>query len=151
VIGNRSPDTQDTLAWKWTRGDATTPADLGDPTASDRYALCIFDASSASPTLLLTARALTSIGWTPTSTGFRYRSGDREPDGVTAITLAAGASSKARMSVTGRGDLLPLPAPAGPLAVPLLVQLQNDAGGCWEAPFSVATRNDGTIFRASSD
>ena len=37
------------LSWKWTRGAATAPADLGDPTTDTgtSYALCLYDATSS--------------------------------------------------------------------------------------------------------
>jgi hypothetical protein len=111
-----------------TKGDATTPAELGDPVATDRYALCVFATSTTTPTLLLTAQPLTYGGWSRKPGGFSYRSTSLGPDGLKAIALTAGVSSKAKVTVQVQGDLLPLPSSAGPLALPLLVQLQRLAG-----------------------
>ena len=73
------------------------------------------------------------------------------PDGLRSVTLAAGLDGKAKVSVKGTGDLLPLPTTATPLLLPLRVQLLSDAGPCWEATFSTATSNDGTTFKAKSN
>ena len=39
----------------------------------------------------------------------------------------------------------------GPLATPILVQLQSQQGACWEASYSSPTRNDGEKLSARSD
>ena len=149
-ISNRTPDTRDKLTWTWTKGAATTIADLGDPTADDAYALCVFDASNPAlpDQLLFSTEAPAGSGWKANGKGFRYRSRSGAPEGVTSVALAAGLDGKAKASVKGSGELLPLPATATPLPLPLLVQLQNDAGTCWEVTFATPASNDGTTFKA---
>jgi hypothetical protein len=83
--------------------------------------------------------------------GFRYRSPSGMPDGLRSVTLAPGLDGKAKVTVKGAGDLLPLPATATPLGLPVRVQLQSDAGTCWATTFSAAASNDGTKFKAKSD
>lgn len=150
-LTNATPDTKDKLTWKWKKGEATTLADLGHPVASDDYALCVFDVSTATPGLLMSASAPAGTDWTPKATGFRYRSRTLIPYGLKTVALAANVAGKAKMTVAGKGDLLPLPVSATPLRLPLLVQLQNDIGGCWEARFGTARSNDGVRFKATSD
>ena len=142
----------DKLSWKWQKGAPTTIAEFGTPTAGDDYALCIFNDSAAPSQLLLSARAPAGSNWQPTGTGFRYSGGSsRVPDGLSSLTLKTGSTGNAKLSVKGVGDLLPLPAAATPWSLPLLVQLQSDAGTCWEARFSTAAKNDGVQFKAKSD
>ena len=67
------------------------------------------------------------------------------------MTLVAGVDRKAKASVKGSGELLPLPATETPLPLPLVVQLQNDAGTCWEATFATGASNDGPTFKAKTN
>jgi hypothetical protein len=66
--------------------------------------------------------------------------------------LKAGIDGKAKVSVDGKGANLVLPSLAT-LAFPLRVQLQSEAGQCWEATYSAAgvSQNDGEHLKARSD
>ena len=151
TIKNDSPDTKDRLKWTWKKGDATTLAELGRPDVDDGYALCVFDPSSPAGALVLSARAPAGAAWRAAGKGFKYKSASHLPDGLQALALTSGVAGKAKMSVKGAGDPLLLPAVPAPLPLPLVVQLQDDAGGCWEAAYSAASANDGTKFKAKSD
>jgi hypothetical protein len=139
------PDDKDRLVWKWTKGAAVDPSDLGDPVTSDDYALCLYDASGRRATLHVPAGG-TCRGkpcWQARSTGFVYRNKDAAPDGITQLTLKTGAAGKAQLQAKGQGAAVPMPA-LGSLASPLQVQLRNlGNGACWgavySAPFERAT------------
>jgi hypothetical protein len=131
-------DAKDRLQWKWTKGAATTLGELGDPTTSGDYALCLYDDGELSATLEIPA-AGTCQGkpcWRAKPTGFQYRNKDALPDGITQLTLRAGADGKASLQAKGAG--LPLPMPALDLITGTLrVQLRNRASGlCWDTTFS---------------
>jgi len=64
-------------------------------------------------------------------------------------TQAGTSAGKGKIKVKGKGDNLSLPTL--PLATPVRVQLVHTTPNCWEATFSASTRNDGEIFKASSD
>jgi cysteine-rich repeat protein len=153
TISNRMPDTKDKLSWKLTKGADTAIADLGDPTADTGYALCAFDVSPAAfpYQLLFSTSVPAGSDWKISKNGFRYRRRSGTPDGVSSVTLVAGVDRKAKASVKGSGELLPLPATETPLPLPLVVQLQNDAGTCWGATFATAASNDGTTFKAKTN
>jgi len=151
TVKNLDPDTKDGLDWKWTKGAATTPGEFGHPDTGDGYELCVFDVSSATAAFVFGARAPAGAAWRPKATGFGYTSLTLAPDGLQAVTLKAGAAGKATVKVRGKGALLPLPGSASPLPLPLLVRLQGDHGGCWEARFESATVNDGARFKALGD
>src|SRR5262249_49530936 len=51
-LRDRTPDTKDALNWRWTKGAPTTMAELGDPTTTTSYDLCIYDTTRG---LVLTA------------------------------------------------------------------------------------------------
>src|SRR5262249_21615335 len=73
-LTDRSPDTKDQLAWKWTRGAGTTVAELGHPLTTDDYALCLYDASGLRATMNVQAGGTCGSHpcWRQTTTGFRY-------------------------------------------------------------------------------
>jgi hypothetical protein len=145
AIHDRTPSTSDVLAWKWLKGDSAL-ADFGVPSASGE-ALCIWDAGQQ-----LIWRGLAPAGgdcggspcWKPLGTkGYRYKDRDGTPSGISSLVLSSGFGGRAKIVLKGKGLLLAPPAP--PLAVPLRVQLQSDAGRCWEA--SVRANGPG-IFKA---
>jgi len=129
------------LTWTFRRGDVTPPAALGDPTASDSYALCAWDESGASPNLVLHSEAPggatcgTEPCWkTKGRSGFAYAN-DSPWDGVRVLQIQSGAPGKTKAKVrhVGHGFLLD-----GPIALPLRVQLQSSTGACWEATYDAA-------------
>ena len=79
-------------------------------------------------------------------TSIRYRDPAATPDGVTALTLGAGAQGKASIAAKGKGANLGLPFL--PLPLPLRVQLQSGSAACFEATFSTSARNDAKAFKA---
>lgn len=151
--------------WRWKKGSATTVAELGDPIADapagTSYTLCVYD--SVGLLVQATAPAGGMCGvlkpqacWTPAlgrDRGFWYRDPDQsiEPNGVARIDVTAGVDGKASIAFDGEGGLFPFPSNGGfggihdlsEIAPPLLVQLQNSSGLCfetrYEAPFRLAT------------
>jgi hypothetical protein len=65
------------------------------------------------------------------------------------LALKAGVAGKTRMSLTAKGDNVPLPALGG-VVLPLRVQLQGN-GRWWEATFSADRAPATEVFRATSD
>lgn len=151
--------------WRWRKGSATTLAELGNPLveapAGTSYTLCVYD-----PVGLLVQATAPAGGmcgvlkpqpcWTPAlgrDHGFWYRDPAQsiEPDGVARIDLTPGVDGKASIAFDGEGGLFPFPSNGGfgglhdlsEIASPLLVQLQNSSGLCfetrYEAPFRLAT------------
>ncbi len=157
---NATDDTKNTLAWNWAKGSATARTEFGDPTTATAYDLCVYDGT---PTLILSASippgglcGTLSVKpcWKPTRSGFSYSNRAATPDGVQKLALAEGLTAgHAKISASGKGanlamPVLPIAVPAG---LPLIVQLKNTAGVCWEATYSAPTKNDAGQFRARSD
>jgi hypothetical protein len=65
-------------------------------------------------------------------------------DGLVKVKLRPGTQTSIR--VIGRGDRV-APPPL-PLTLPLVVQLQNDDGTCWEATYATALANGDGAFKA---
>lgn len=144
---------RNTLAWRWSKGAATTRADLGDPTTTASYVLCVYDASGApQPRAALAApgggQCAGSACWQSTRPGFLYKDRLATPDGVTRVNLHAGpVDGTAKLVVEGHGAALV--TPALPLTAPVVVQLTNTATGvCFEAIHATPTRNDATAFQS---
>src|SRR6185503_9737575 len=130
---------KNTLDWKWLRGDATAFAELGDPTAGTPYALCLYDDND----MLVTAAAAagdcgTTSCWKPKGpVGFGYTDTIDPPHGLTKVSVKSGSAGKTKAQATVRGSGLTLPwMPSPPLNLPYRMQLQTDAGTCWESIFT---------------
>jgi hypothetical protein len=97
------------VQWKWTTGAATALADFGNPVVSDGLALCIFDRSQATPSLLF--RANVPPGgtcddkpcWVGKGKNFKFKNKTGEPDGATALTLTPGCGGQGEDPVQGEG------------------------------------------------
>ena len=147
---------KDALAWKWKNGDPIAVTDFGDPASSDSYVMCVIDRTGGIPTLRMNRGAGmgTCSGkpcWKPSPGGFTYGSRDGAPEGLTKLTLKAGAAGKGKLATKGKGALLAVPD--GGFTAPVTVRLHrySQPGKCWEARYSTPKRNDGTVFRAKSD
>jgi acyl-homoserine lactone acylase PvdQ len=149
---NRTPDSLDRLAWKWTHGHATARVELGDPSTATSYDLCVYAAGA------LVSRTTAPAGgtcgsrpcWRQTSTGWTFSQRSPGPRVLQKLVLRSGVDGRAKMLAKGRGAGLALPAL--PLTgLPLRAQLVNSAGTCWEASYATTVRNDSTKLKARSD
>lgn len=148
--------TRSKLKWKLVRGEAADPADFGDPTATTGQALCLYDASGSGDALVAAeVRPGGTCGakpcWKATNSGFVYKASlpDRQPDGVAKMALKAGPAGKSSIKVIVAGGALGLPADA--FVPPVVVQLQDTDGGCWEATVTTPAINEPGKFKAKPD
>jgi hypothetical protein len=154
---NLSSASKDAVSWKWPQGEQTMLAALGDPVHGNGYALCIYDESAVTPSLLFSAAAQ-QVGcpdvacWSAQPNGFAYRSTMGDDQGLSRIKLRAGESGHAKALVKGKGPLLSLNGlPTAPLALPLRVQLQSlELPTCLEAEYGAGgvISNTNGVFRA---
>jgi Trypsin/Bacterial pre-peptidase C-terminal domain len=141
----------DTVQWTWRRGEATSPADLGDPTAGDPVAFCLYDETAGTPALVLELQVAAPALWKAAgSSGFRFRDRTRAHGGADSILLRSGPAGRATVTFKARGPLLDLPAL--PLAQDgaVIAQVVTPAA-CFGATFSTAQANTATRMRARSD
>jgi hypothetical protein len=88
--------------------------------------------------------------WKPLgATGLGYSDSRKLAYGVGSIKLKSGAAGAAQILVKAQGAWTA--PPSLPLGSPVLVQLASETGACWEAVYSVPTKNDGVSFQAKSD
>jgi hypothetical protein len=154
LLRDKTPDTADSVTWKWTRGMGTTKSDFGDPLAATDYALCLY-ANGALVQGWAIPAGDTCGGkpcWKASAKGFSYADKERTPDGIQALKLVEGAAGRAKITLTGKGPALAL-AGLDTLAGTLDVQMQRAGGApCWGARFTPPfQKQDATQLRAVSD
>jgi hypothetical protein len=129
---------KDSIKWRLKKGQATAPADLGDPLATTDYELCVYVEVEGTCWLILHPDALAGAGWKARRNGFRFKMKKGEhPEGLRAIRLRTGADGKARIQVKGKGELLDLRALPMPDDAHVLVQLYNGEDRCWSTEFGI--------------
>ena len=157
------------LRWQWKDGGAVRPYDLGWPHLYSQVAVCVFDESTASPSLIFAGSVNDDLdpysyggsfftgsapGWKTYDDGSaRFREKLGAADGITAIDLGTGAAGDSRVKLKGKGAGLlssstGFPTPALPL--PLRAQVQIEGGACFEGRYGAAgvSRNADGVFRA---
>lgn len=128
------------MVWKWNKGQATSVArDLGDPTMTTEYRLCIYDGTGSLKMDLAVPAGGTCSGkpcWKQTQKGFKYKDKLGTSAGVTGLTLQAGVDGKAKIGATGKGVNLIVPMLPLNQTNPVRVQLINSTTtACWEASY----------------
>lgn len=134
----------DRLDWKWQNGQAIDFAELGDPSLSTAYALCVYD-YSADALLSLTRLSI------PASTAWRsigqrrfvYRDRSGAAAGVRRVAVTTGLDGATKAHLRAAGNLVGLPAAAAADRYfeqdsHVVVQLINDGGRCWTSNFLAA-------------
>lgn len=153
-LKNRTPQTtKNQSQWKWGKGAITPKADFGSPLSATDYQFCVY-ANGA-----LVSRAFLPAGgscagkpcWKENAKGFQYKDKEATPDGVTQLKLKEGTvAGKAQIQVKGKGANLDMPTL--PLALPVLVQLRNSEGVCWESTHSAPVgKNDSVQYKDKND
>jgi cysteine-rich repeat protein len=148
-------DPSGALKWKF---KSTAPAgveDLGDPTGSTSYTLCVLDESGATPSLVLAASAPaggTCDGrpcWRSAGTGFVYSSSDEGPGRLGKVKVKAGPGGTTLL-VKGKGKRLRLGRL--PFVPPVRVMLRKSDGGVgYGADFGGSKKNGVGQYIATSD
>ncbi len=158
-ISDKADDSKDKLKWKWVKGDAFAQFDLGDPTATTSYRLCIFDqvAGVAQFAGKLEIAAPNGAWLDKAPRGWLYKDKSRAIDGVDKIKLKPGDSGKTQAQLSAKGAILGavLPGPVGAQYffqdTDVVVQLVNDPEGqCWETTLAVATKNLDDRYKAKA-
>jgi hypothetical protein len=154
TIKDNPVDAKDVLKWKWTKGAATMLAELGNPSTTDDYLLCVYDAGARVASLTLPAGGVCAGKpcWLAKPTGYKYKDKELTPDGVLSATLKSGIAGKASAKVGGKGVNLPQPNPTT-FTGPIVVQLQRaDHAICFGSTFSAPfKKNVGGSFSDASD
>jgi hypothetical protein len=151
-VQQRSPADKSRMTWKWGKGSATTRDEFGDPTTTDGYTLCLYDAGALVSTSRVIGSCTKKPCWTDKSTGFLFHNKSLQPTGVKSLKLVAGPDGKASEVFSGKGRSLALPDPSS-LTGPVDVQLRKSGGLlCLGAHFSTPfTKDAGGVLKDRSD
>lgn len=151
---------KDQLTFKWAKGEETDIGDFGDPSSATTYAVCLYDETAGTPSLVF--EALVPPGgscggkacWKETRKGFRYADKQAVRDGIKRLDLKSGPAGTPGILVVGRGSNLVLPTLPLRQDQRVFAQVKNDhqSGECWEARFSGPARNsDAGKFKDKGD
>jgi hypothetical protein len=152
-LSRKSAPEKDALKWKWSKGARTTLAELGDPTATTNYQVCVYDQVGLRFEVTNPAGGICAGKpcWKAGSKGYTYKDKELTPDGGQKLQLKEGPIGKALIQFSARGVALAMPD-LTTLVPPLIVQIQNGDGLCWEAVYSApATKQTADQFKDVAD
>ncbi len=154
-ILDSSDDKQDTLRWKWSRGERALQSDLGAPATSTTYTLCMYDSIGGVDSLVGALKIDPNANWNDEAPdGWRYLDAGGAEDGVGKLQLRIAPSGRSLVQVIAKGTNLPLPPAVSAtelfaLDSTVTFQLLNDATStCWTSQFTTARRNQPDRFIA---
>lgn len=158
VKANADP-AKNQLRWKWLKGAAVAQADLGDPSTSTTYTICIYDSEGAVSSVATRLDVGPGSGWTDKNPkGWLYKDTTATQSGVHKAQMKAGSAGRSSVKVTAKSATVPMPTAVSPLALfwqdpSVVVQLRNDATpACWTSEFTPAVTkvNKRLQFKAKS-
>jgi hypothetical protein len=139
----------DSVKFLWKGGPALVP-DMGNPTQTTTYELCIYDSRGVQMAMAVPPGA----GWGPlgptnSPKGYKYSNSTASADGVKLIKLKGSNLTKGQVKVIAKGDALPDTEDL-PLQYPVTAQVYASDGMCWDAEFSAVQtkKNDSGKFTA---
>jgi hypothetical protein len=137
----RATDPDDVFTWAWRGGKDTQISDFGNP-ATTGYSFCIYDASDRTQPVVGISPTQDASQWHKLDDGFLYRVfGDQK-----LRKLMLRAELNGRGKILAHGDSTTVNHIL-PFVTPVVVQVQEDNGTCWESDFANPMRNDKHVFR----
>jgi hypothetical protein len=150
ALKDRTPDKNDSVSWRWSRGPIVPKAEFGDPLSTTSYRLCVYDVGAnlvlgaAAPAGGICNAKTKRACWRAVRRGFTYRNPDRALGALQSLDLREGLTvNAARIAVRGRGALLAMRNPQS-LTLPLTVQLQASNGACFGSTYSRPIKRQST-------
>ena len=150
---------KDQIKWKLGKGGVLGQADLGTPTTTTAYTLCIYDETGDVPALAtsLTVAADATKWKDKDPKGFQYKDKAGASDGVTKVqfkTATVAGKSKAQFQAKGANVPTPTPISASEFFdqdTNVTVYLVNDANDtCWQSDFATNKKNTADQFKAKA-
>ena len=143
-IKDSGSNTGDGVKFLWRGGPSLIP-DMGDPTQTTRYELCIYDNRGVQMAMgVPPGNGWSSVGSPSSPKGFKYKDASASSEGIKLIKTKASSLAKASVKVIGKGDALPDTEDL-PFQFPVTAQVYASDGMCWEATF------DQTEIRKNGD
>lgn len=148
----------DRLSWRLRSVEATSDLDIGTPTTTDDYVLCLYEEVDSSAGLVgeWNARAGVTCGdhpcWTLGGGKAEMRDSNLANGSIRKLTIRSGADGEAYVRVVAGGPAVALPALPLNTDAPVRIQLANLAtSACWEGIHDQASTNDPVSFQSRSD
>jgi cysteine-rich repeat protein len=148
---------KDKVKWKLKNGSLVTQADLGNPSSTRMYGLCLYDVVADVPTHVASIVVAPGPLWISKSPkGFNYKNKTGGATGVTKAQLKTGIEGKSSAALIAKGVAVSMPVPEGTryfsLASTVRAQLvNNEDSTCWTSDFSNPTKNDAGAYKAKSE
>ncbi len=145
----------DQIKWKWSKGSAFAHGDLGDPSATTSYTLCIYDQTASVPALAtsLTVTPSALLWQNKNPKGWKYKDKVGSSDGVVQVQLKPGLAGKTKAQVKAKGAGVPTPTAFSPtemfdLDPDVTVQLfASDSPVCWTSSFTATATKKNTALQ----
>jgi hypothetical protein len=137
----RRTDPDDVYTWAWHGGTETTRSDFGNP-GTIAYAFCIYDSSDRPQPVVATGPNQDGANWKNLDNGLLYRVYGDQP--LRKLILRAKDGGKGKILAHGDSTTQ---AQVLPFVMPVIVQVQETNGSCWESDFTTPLRNDPHVFR----
>ena len=156
TIIDKTDSEKDKLTWTFTKGEATSLSEFGDPiaTPADAFDLCLYENGQLVQSFAIPAAGGCDIlpCWRPTGSGLSYRDRELTPDGILTVKLTPSSGDNTKIKVIGKGTRLGIPDLNG-FDTRVVVQLQRQSDDlCWGATFAPPyKKNDGVTFKDSSE
>lgn len=123
-------------------------ADLGQPTSSTDYSVCVYDDAGGDPLLVQEISLPAGNDWREKGKGFKYKTST----GQVKAKLKSGDEGKAKMKVSGKGSFLGNPELPLSESPGVAAQVINTDRACWGTEFSApAKRNDEDQYKAKGE
>ncbi len=149
---------KDSLVWQLKRAQETMEADLGNPTTTDSFALCLYELRDGSSGLIAEwdIRAGEMCGsapcWTQDVGQIRFKDSKQVHGATKKLSVKSGADGDASVRVSVKGPALAPPRLPLLATTPVRIQLVNlSTDVCWEGLHDQAEINDDTRFESTSD
>lgn len=158
TVIDKADDSKDQLKWSWNKGDSMAFAELGVPSATTSYELCVYDRTATVPSLVATIALGPSGLWVPkaNSGSWQYEDSSAVVDGVKQVKLRAREAGKSKVQFVARGAAIPMAAPYSPSALfdhdpGIVVQLHagNDVNTCWTSEIQRLLKSTSEQYKAS--
>ena len=135
VRDNASVNSGDSVKFLWKGGPSLVP-DMGDPTQTTSYELCIYDSTGVQLAMGVPPGAgWTTLGAPSSPKGYKFKDSAGTNDGVTQIKTKGSNLDKAQVKVIAKGENVP-DTGVLPFQYPVTAQVYASDGMCWEAEFN---------------
>ena len=150
-VRDSSSNSGDSVKFLW-KGGPSLVIDMGDPTQTTRYELCIYDNRGVQMAMGVNGGAGWSTLGSPSSPkGYKFLDSAAAQNGIKLIKTKGSNFDKAQVKMIGKGTALPDTADL-PLQYPVTAQVYASDGMCWEAQFTQpqTSKNDSGSFGAKA-